>query len=60
MDVLTIGTFDILHFGHIELFKKCKQISGNGKFVIGLNSSKPLKSKYSFHIPSQCELKKQL
>lgn len=39
MNVLTIGTFDILHYGHIELFKKCKQLSGNDKFVVGLNTN---------------------
>jgi cytidyltransferase-like protein len=38
MNVLTIGTFDILHYGHIELFKKCKQLSGDDKFVVGLNT----------------------
>ena len=38
MNVLTIGTFDILHYGHIELFKKCKQFSADSKFVIGLNT----------------------
>lgn len=38
MNVLTIGTFDILHFGHIELFKKCKKLSGDGNFIVGLNT----------------------
>ena len=38
MNVLTIGTFDILHYGHIELFKKCKQLAGDDKFVVGLNT----------------------
>lgn len=38
MNVLTIGTFDILHYGHIELFKKCKNLSREDKFIVGLNT----------------------
>ena len=35
MRVLTIGTFDLLHIGHIELFNYCKRF---GDLVIGLNT----------------------
>ena len=38
MDVITLGTFDLLHTGHIKLFKKCREISGRGKVMIGLNT----------------------
>jgi glycerol-3-phosphate cytidylyltransferase len=38
MNVLTIGTFDILHFGHIRLIKRCKELAGpKGKVFVGLN-----------------------
>ena len=34
--VFTPGCFDILHFGHIELFKYCRSIGD--EVVVGLNS----------------------
>lgn len=37
--VLTIGTFDLLHRGHIDLFMFCKNLAGeNGKVVVGVNT----------------------
>ena len=38
MKTITIGTFDLLHVGHIELFKKCKELAGDSNFIIGLNT----------------------
>jgi cytidyltransferase-like protein len=35
MRVLTIGTFDILHFGHINLLQKCAEL---GELMVGVNS----------------------
>jgi len=35
MKVLTMGAFDLLHVGHIELFNYCKMF---GDLVIGLNT----------------------
>jgi cytidyltransferase-like protein len=32
--VITLGTFDLLHTGHLRLFKKCRQL---GDYVIGFN-----------------------
>lgn len=26
--VLTVGVFDLLHFGHFELFRRCKELAG--------------------------------
>ena len=28
--VLTVGVFDLLHFGHFELFRRCKELAGEG------------------------------
>lgn len=33
--VLTVGTFDIFHYGHMELLKKCAKF---GKLYVGLNT----------------------
>lgn len=35
MIVLTLGTFDILHFGHIEFLKRCEEL---GEVMVGVNS----------------------
>lgn len=35
MKVITLGTFDMLHAGHMKLFKKCNQL---GELVVGLNT----------------------
>lgn len=33
--VLTIGTFDILHWGHIDFLRECKKL---GSVTVGINS----------------------
>lgn len=36
---LTIGTFDLLHPGHVELFADCRRLVGpEGRVVVGVNS----------------------
>jgi cytidyltransferase-like protein len=35
MKVITLGTFDILHAGHIKLLKFCKEL---GETIVGLNT----------------------
>ena len=37
MKVVTLGTFDMLHAGHLKLFKKCLQF---GDLIVGLNTDK--------------------
>ena len=38
--IFTNGCFDILHRGHVELFKYCKSLGG--EVIIGLNSDKSI------------------
>lgn len=33
--VITIGTFDIPHYGHVRLLRRCEQL---GELVVGLNT----------------------
>lgn len=39
----TNGCFDILHKGHLELFKFCKEVNPNNMLMIGLNSDASIK-----------------
>lgn len=37
--VLTIGTFDLLHPGHLELFSACRRLAGpDGQVVVAVNT----------------------
>lgn len=39
MIVLTLGTFDLLHVGHVELLEACRNMAGpGGRVVVGLNT----------------------
>lgn len=38
MDVITLGTFDLLHRGHLKLFKKCRELANGGRVLVGLNT----------------------
>lgn len=39
----TNGCFDILHKGHLELFKYCKNVNPNNLLIVGLNSDASIK-----------------
>lgn len=43
MNCITLGTFDVLHTGHINLFKKCRELAGKDKVTVGLNSDQFVK-----------------
>ena len=44
MKVWTNGCFDVLHRGHLELFKFCKILAGgDGKVIVGIDSDKKVK-----------------
>ena len=35
--VLTVGVYDLLHWGHFELFRRCKELAGKGgKLVVAV------------------------
>lgn len=36
--ILTYGTFDLFHIGHLRLLKKLKEMSGNGRVIVGVSS----------------------
>lgn len=38
MLVLTMGTFDIIHYGHFNFLKRCKELAGDGLVIVGLNT----------------------
>ncbi len=38
--VMTVGSFDILHIDHVELFAKCRELVGpDGKVLVGVNTN---------------------
>jgi len=40
-NVITYGTFDLFHIGHLKLLKRCKELCGeNGKLVVVVSSDK--------------------
>ena len=41
MIIVTFGTFDLLHIGHIRILERCNNLKGpNGKLVVGVSSDK--------------------
>lgn len=39
--ILTLGSFDLLHSGHLELFETCRRIVGDdGTVIVSVNTSK--------------------
>jgi glycerol-3-phosphate cytidylyltransferase len=52
MIVYTQGSFDLLHIGHINLFRRCREIAGdNGKVIVALLSDEAYK-KYRGYYPT--------
>ncbi len=39
MNVITLGTFDLFHLGHLKLLKRCRDFAGeHGVVTVGLNT----------------------
>jgi len=36
--VITYGTFDLLHYGHIELLRRAKELAEGGRLIVGVSS----------------------
>lgn len=36
--VITYGTYDLLHYGHIELFRRAKEIANGGKLIVAVST----------------------
>lgn len=36
--VITYGTFDLLHYGHIEILRRAKDLSEGGKLIVAISS----------------------
>lgn len=47
--VLTYGTFDILHFGHIRLLKRAKELGDYLVVAISTDEFNALKNKKSYY-----------
>jgi rfaE bifunctional protein nucleotidyltransferase chain/domain len=61
--VFTNGIFDIIHPGHIELLKFCKELAGvEGKVIVAINSDRSTKEFKGPHRPlnNQADRKKVL
>lgn len=39
MRIITLGTFDLFHYGHMRLFQKCKELAGpEGHVTVAVNT----------------------
>jgi glycerol-3-phosphate cytidylyltransferase len=43
INVITLGTFDMFHIGHVKLLQKCVEIANCGKVIVGLNTDQFIK-----------------
>lgn len=37
-NVITYGTFDMLHYGHMEILRRAKQLAEGGSLTVGISS----------------------
>ena len=59
MKIITFGTFDLLHIGHINILERCKNFNGcpeNNTLIVGISSDKfsfEKKSRYPIYNEEQ-------
>ena len=60
MRVLTLGTFDLLHPGHVHLLKTCRRLAGpHGEVVVAVNRDEFVE-RYKGHRPVMPEHERRL
>lgn len=60
--VLTIGVYDLTHYGHFELFRRAKELAGpNGELIVGVQDDEHVaKWKPKTHLIYNYEIRKSL
>ena len=38
INILTFGTFDLFHIGHLKILERCKEIEPNSKLIVGVST----------------------
>lgn len=51
MIVLTLGSFDVFHAGHVALLRRCRGLAGDGQVIVGLNTDSFIE-RYKGHKPT--------
>lgn len=60
MRCLTLGTFDLLHPGHVHLLKACRRLAGpHGEVVVAVNRDEFVE-RYKGHRPVMAEVERRL
>ena len=47
--ILTYGTFDLLHFGHIEILRRAKELGDNLIVAVSTDEFNEIKGKKAYH-----------
>ena len=58
--VITLGTFDLLHPGHVHLLKACRRLAGpHGEVVVAVNRD-GFVERYKGHVPVMGETERRM